>query len=145
MAWWRHMAPTLAQVMACCMTAPSQYPILTYHQNGAVAFIWGQFYKRYPSHQSLNHDDVIKWKHFPCYWPSVRGIHRSPVTGEFPSQRPVTRTFGVFFICVWINSCVNNREAGDVRRYRAHYDITVMCSLKITHLKFHSKHSGPMS
>ena len=23
-------------------------------------------------------DDVIKWKHFPCYWPFVRGIHRSP-------------------------------------------------------------------
>ena len=25
------------------------------------------------------HDDVIKWKHFPHYWPFVRGIHRSPV------------------------------------------------------------------
>ena len=24
-------------------------------------------------------DDVVKWKHFPCYWPFVRGIHRSPV------------------------------------------------------------------
>ena len=26
----------------------------------------------------LRYDDVIKWKHFPCYWPFVRGIHRSP-------------------------------------------------------------------
>ena len=25
------------------------------------------------------HDDVIKWKHFPHYWPFLRGIHRSPV------------------------------------------------------------------
>ena len=25
------------------------------------------------------HDDVIKWKHFPCYWPFVRGILRWPV------------------------------------------------------------------
>ena len=25
------------------------------------------------------HDDVIKWRHFPRYWPFVRGIHRSPV------------------------------------------------------------------
>ena len=25
------------------------------------------------------HDDVMKWKHFPRYWPFVRGIHRSPV------------------------------------------------------------------
>ena len=25
------------------------------------------------------HDDVIKWRHLPRYWPFVRGIHRSPV------------------------------------------------------------------
>ena len=37
------------------------------------------------------HDDVIKWKHFPRYWSFVRGIHRSP------AQRPVTRSFDVFF------------------------------------------------
>ena len=24
------------------------------------------------------HDDVVKWKHFPRYWPFVRGIHRFP-------------------------------------------------------------------
>ena len=24
-----------------------------------------------------NHDDVIKWKHFPRNWPFVLGIHRS--------------------------------------------------------------------
>ena len=41
------------------------------------------------------HDDVIKWKHFPCYWPYERGI--LPVTGEFSAQRPVTRSFDVFF------------------------------------------------
>ena len=29
------------------------------------------------------HDDVIKWKHFPRYWPFVWGIHRSPVTRSF--------------------------------------------------------------
>ena len=31
-------------------------------------------------------------------------------------------------ICVWINGWVNNREAGDLRRYLAHYDVTVMPS-----------------
>ena len=25
------------------------------------------------------HDDVMKWKYFPGYWPFVRGIHRGPV------------------------------------------------------------------
>ena len=28
---------------------------------------------------STHLDDVIKWKHYPRYWPFVRGIHRSPV------------------------------------------------------------------
>ena len=42
----------------------------------------------------FSYDDVIKWKHFPSYWPFVRGIHRS---GEIPAQRPVTRSFDVFF------------------------------------------------
>ena len=51
----------------------------------------------------------------------------SPVPGEFPAQRPVTRSFDVFF---WINGWVNNREAGDLRRYHAHYDVTAMMSQK---------------
>ena len=42
-----------------------------------------------------SHDDVIKWKHFPRCWPFVHG--NSPVTGEFPSQRQVKRSFDVFF------------------------------------------------
>ena len=50
----------------------------------------------------------------------------SPVLGEFPSQRPVTRSFGVFYYLRWINGWVNNREAGDLRRYRVHYVVTVM-------------------
>ena len=29
-------------------------------------------------------------------------------------------------ICVWINGWVNNSEAGDLRRHRGHYDVTVM-------------------
>ena len=29
-------------------------------------------------------------------------------------------------ICVWINGWVNNHEAGDLRRYRVHYDVIVM-------------------
>ena len=51
----------------------------------------------------------------------------SPVPGEFPAQRPVTRSVDVFsLICVWINGWVNNRKAGDLRRYRAHYDVIVI-------------------
>ena len=50
----------------------------------------------------------------------------SAITGELPSQRPVARSFDIFFICAWINGWANNREAGDLRRHRAHYDVIVM-------------------
>ena len=50
----------------------------------------------------------------------------SPVPGEFPTQRPVTRSFDVYFDLRPDNGWVNNREAGDLRRYRTHYDVIVM-------------------
>ena len=46
------------------------------------------------SSSNTQHDDVIKWKHFPRYWPFV-GEFSGP--GEFPAQRPVTRSFDAFF------------------------------------------------
>ena len=66
----------------------------------------------------------MKWKHFPRYWPFVRGIHRSPVNSLHKGQWRGALIFSL--ICVWINGWVNNREAGDLRRYRAHYDVIVM-------------------
>ena len=58
----------------------------------------------------------------------------SPVTGEFPAQRPVTRSFDVFFDLHLNKRLSKNRKAGDSRRYRAHYDVIVMyfCELLIT-------------
>ena len=50
----------------------------------------------------------------------------SPVNGEFPAERPVTRSFDVSLIGTWINAWVNNCEAADLRRHRVHYDVTVM-------------------
>ena len=70
------------------------------------------------------HDDVIKWKHFPCYWPFARGIHRSPVNSSHKVQWRGALMFSL--ICVWINGWVNNREAGDLRRHHGDYDVTVM-------------------
>ena len=71
----------------------------------------------------LYHDDVIKWKHFPRYWPFVRGIHRSPVNYLHKGRWRAALVFSL--ICAWINGWVNNREA-DLRRHRAHYDVIVM-------------------
>ena len=75
------------------------------------------------------HDDVIKWKHFPRYWPFVREIHRSPVNSPHKSLWRGALMFSL--ICVWINDWANNRETGDLRRYRAHCDVTVMAPITI--------------
>ena len=68
----------------------------------------GQPLKIWP--EISNHDDVVKWKHFPRYWPLVRGIHRWPVNSP---QR------------------VNNREAGDLTCDCAHY----VAPLMVTHVR----------
>ena len=46
----------------------------------------------------------------------------SPVSGEIPAKRPVTRSVDIFLDLRW----VNNGEAGDLRRHRAHNDVSVM-------------------
>ena len=54
----------------------------------------------------------------------VRGIHRWPVNSPHKEQWRGTLMFSL--IWAWINGWVNNREAGDLRRYRAQYDVIVM-------------------
>ena len=50
----------------------------------------------------------------------------SPVTGEFPEQMPVTQSLMFSLISAWINDWVNNRDAGNLRRSRTHYDVIWM-------------------
>ena len=56
--------------------------------------------------------------------------------GEFTGPRWIPHTkandaelWCLLLICVWINGCVNNREAGDLRRYCVPYGVTVMENL----------------
>ena len=86
----------------------------------SVAFTLNGFLLR----SLLQHDDVIKWKHFPRNWPFVRGIHRSTVNSPHKDQWRGALMFSL--ICARINGWVNNREAGDLRRHRGHYDVIVM-------------------
>ena len=76
-----------------------------------------------------SHDDVIEWKHFPRYWPFVRGI-----PGEFPHKGQWRGALIFNFICAWTKGWVNNRDAGDLRRNRAHYDVTVIVWHKSSYL-----------
>ena len=64
---------------------------------------------------SCNHDDVIKWKYFPCYWLFVMGIYRWLMNSTHKGQW--CRAF-----MFW----VNNRDVSDLRCHCTHYDVTVM-------------------
>ena len=92
---------------------------------------WLNFTKE--SRVELNHwgiyDDVITWwRHQMETFSALLAIcaGNSPVPGEFPAQRPVTRSFDVFFDLRLNKRLINNREAGDLRRHRGHYDVIVM-------------------
>ena len=61
---------------------------------------------------------------FLRYWPFARGMHRLPVNS--PHKGQWRGALMLSFIYAWINSWVNNREADDFRRHRAHYDVSVM-------------------
>ena len=69
------------------------------------------------------HDDVIKWKHFPRYLP---GIHRSSVNSPYKGQWRGASMSSL--ICAGTNGWGNNRDAGGLRRHRAHYDVTLTLS-----------------
>ena len=54
----------------------------------------------------------------------MRGIHRSSVNS--PRKGQWRGALVISLICAWINGWVNNREAGDLRHHRIHYDVTGM-------------------
>ena len=47
--WWHKTVSTLDRAITCCLMTPSPSPgpILTDHQWGLVAFMWGQFHRKY--------------------------------------------------------------------------------------------------
>ena len=74
--------------------------------------------------RQVSHDEVIKWIHFPHYWLFGRGIHRWLVNSPHKGQWRRALKFSLIY--AWMKGWINNRGAGDLRRHRAHYDVTVM-------------------
>ena len=136
--------------MACRLTAPSHYwnnVDLSSLRSSEIHL--RAISKEVPIHQSLNHTymtdinggrdnancDAIRvkktawWRHQKEAFSALLAIcaGNSPVPGEFPTQRPVTRSFDVYYDLCPNKRWVNKREAGDLRHNRAHYDVIVMC------------------
>ena len=62
------------------------------HGDGRLAIQWGASPVdliqpiTWRCFMGVKHNDVIKWKHFPRYWPFVRGTHRSLVNSPHKGQ-----------------------------------------------------------
>ena len=75
----------------------------------------------------ISYEDVIKWKHFPRYWPFVGGIHRSLVN---PPHNGQWRTALMFpLICLSRIDWANTGDSGDLKHHHAHYDVSEMSTL----------------
>ena len=96
-------------------------PLINYKRD-KLLWLWNQLC-------NVHADDYVPWWRHQMETFSallVLCAGNSPVTGEFPAQRPVTRSFDVSLICARINGWVNNVEAGDLRGQCVHYDVIVM-------------------
>ena len=72
--------------------------------------------------------DIIytRWRHQMEIFSALLALceGNSPVTGNFPSQRPVTLMFSL--ISAWTNGWAYHWDAGDLRLHRAHSDVFIM-------------------
>ena len=81
---------------------------------------------------------TFRYNHIQCFMMTSSNGNIFRVTGrlcgEFTGHRwiPLTRArkrrraLMFSLICAWVNGCINNREAGDLGRHRAHYDVIAM-------------------
>ena len=70
-------------------------------------------FKIHANHRNMTKKLSTWWRH---QMETLNFSHKSQWRGAFM----------ISLICAWTNGWVNNRDAGDLRRYRVHCDITVM-------------------
>ena len=107
--------------------------------NYTHCFVRNVFFLAVPSLSGVLIKPPLKLKHrwviaflrlmWISWWSNGNIFHVTSHLCGFPTQGQVTRSFDVFLISAWINGWVNNREAGDLRRHRAHHDVILMCRL----------------
>ena len=110
--WQQRYGSTLSQVIACYLTSPSHYL--------NQCWLWDYWH---PSQCNFT-----AWCHQMETFSALLALcaGNSQVTGEFPTQKPVTWSFDVFFDLCLNKRLSKHRDIGDLRCYHAHYDVTVM-------------------
>ena len=126
---WRYLVPLEGHSVISalvftplCLSLPAIANILsivwgTVILSFLMPWLWGTVFV-------IDHDDVIIWKHFPCYWPFVRLIYWWLV--NTPHKGQWRRTLMVSLIYALTNGWENHWDTGDLRRHPTHYDIAVM-------------------
>ena len=82
-----------------------------------------QYNPCFQSHHLHQYNPCFQSHHLHQYNPCFRSPGNSPHKGQWRGALIFS------LICTWINGWVNNREAGDLRRHRAHHDVTVMINI----------------
>ena len=140
--YWNMCRLGCAIMLSATLLAPTRYETVSKHHAATnvtiITYIkeivkyWGNWeiprkIRKYRSNSWWRHQLEI----FSALQAFCAG--NSPVTGEFPAQRPVTRSSHVFF---WphLNNCLaNNREAGDLRRHHTHHaGIVMWCTISLS-------------
>ena len=93
---------------------------------------WGHSWGEGPARGIMSQKEsrwiLTWWRHqmetFSASLALCEGIHRSSVNSPHKGQWRGALIFSL--ICAWINGWINNRETGDLGRYRAHYDVIVI-------------------
>ena len=85
------------------------------------------------THNGHRHNNVIRRKHFPCYWPFVRGIHWSLV--DSPHKGQWCRALMFSLMCTWTNAWTNMGIACDLSSHVVHVT-SLLCQSSPRHIFF---------
>ena len=121
-----------------------QQTLSTYfHTSCKSDFIWRQYRHWLTAERSLENICLMTSSNGNIF--RVTGHLCGEFTGHgwIPHTKASDAELWCFFICAWINGWVNNREAGDLRRHRVHYDVMVMPPICTTQLCYVSLSGSP--
>ena len=119
-AWWRHQMKKFSALLAICAgnsSVPGEFPAQR-PVTGSFNVFFDLRLNKQLSKQS--------WGWWFEMLPRPLWGHCNGSPGNSPHKGQWRGALMFSLICAWINSWVNNHEAGDLRCYRAHYEVTAM-------------------